>query len=81
MPHVLIIHSKYFVVTGWLQSSGEFVITDGRLPYLEEASNIPSIRRYIWLETRLIDGIFAWKRGCLGKSELKNGFHGYSKTE
>ena len=27
--------------------------------------NIPSIRRYICLETRSIHGIFAWKRGCL----------------
>ena len=36
------------------------------LPYLEDASNIPSIRWYISLKTRLIDGIFDWKRGCMG---------------
>ena len=44
-------------------------------------SNIQSIRWYILLETRLIDDIFDWKRGCLGKSELNNGDHGYSKTK
>ena len=45
---------------------------------------------YIGLETRLIDGMFAWKHGCLGNSELKKegnselkkeGFHGYPKTK
>ena len=38
---------------------------------------------YIGLETRLIDGIFAWKHGCLGNSELlkKQGVHGYPKTK
>ena len=44
-------------------------------------SNIQSIRRYILLETRLIDDIFDRKRGCLGNSELNNGIHGYSKTK
>ena len=44
-------------------------------------SNIQSMRWYILLETRLIDDIIDWKRGCLGKSELKNGVHGYSKTK
>ena len=34
-------------------------------PNLEDASKIPSIRQYICWQTRLIDGIFAWKRGCL----------------
>ena len=28
-------------------------------------------RRFGGLETRLIDGIFEWKRGFLGNSELK----------
>ena len=36
------------------------------LPYLDDASNIPSIRWYISLETRLIHGIFDWKRGRIG---------------
>ena len=35
-----------------------FFITNGRLQYLEDTSNIPSIRWYISLETKLIDGIF-----------------------
>ena len=39
----IIIHSKYFPVSDWLQSSGKFFITNQRLPYLEDASNIPSI--------------------------------------
>ena len=36
------------------------------LPYLGDASNIPSMRWYISWETRLIDGIFDWIRGCMG---------------
>ena len=38
---------------------------------VEVASSIPSIRWYICLETRLIDGIFAWKRDCLGNQWSK----------
>ena len=53
----------------------KFFITNWRLPYLEDATNIPSILWYISLETRLVDGIFAWKQGCLGNSD------GYSKTK
>ena len=34
-----------------------------------------------WKRGCLIDGIFSWKRGCLGNSELKNGVHGYPKTQ
>ena len=36
------------------------------LPYLDDASNIPSIRCYISLETKLIDGTFDWKRNRMG---------------
>ena len=49
----------------------QIFITNWRLLYLEDATDIPSIRWYISLETRFIDGIFAWKRGCMGNSELK----------
>ena len=35
------------------------------VPYLEDARNTPSIWRYIWLEMRLINGIFDWKWGCM----------------
>ena len=31
-----IINSKYFVFSDWLQSPGQFLITNWRLPYLEE---------------------------------------------
>ena len=41
------------------------------LTIFRRRGNIPSIRWYIWLETRLNVSIFDWKRGCLGKSELK----------
>ena len=68
---LIIIRSKYFAVSDWIQSPGKFFITNWPLLYLEDATNIPSIRWYISLETRFIDGIFAWKRGCLGNSELK----------
>ena len=71
---LIIIHSKYLAVSDWIQSPGKFFITNWRLPYLEDATNIPPIRWYISLETRLIDGIIAWKQGCLGNSD------GYSKT-
>ena len=64
-------HSKYCAVSDWLQSPGLFFINNWRLPYLEDGSNVPSIRCCIWLETRLIDGIFTWKRGCWGNSEQK----------
>ena len=40
-------------------------------PNLEDASKIPSIRQYICWQTRLIDGIFAWKRGCLGNTSFQ----------
>ena len=35
--------------------------------YLKDASNV----HCIILKRRLIDGIFAWKRGCSGNNELK----------
>ena len=41
-----IIHSKYFAVSNWLQYPFKFFITNWRLPYLEDASNIPLIRWY-----------------------------------
>ena len=46
----------------WLAQIPRLTLHD--YPALGE-SNIRSIRWYICLETRLIDGIFAWKRGCL----------------
>ena len=36
------------------------------LPYLGDASNIPSVRWYISFETKLIDSIFDWIPGCIG---------------
>ena len=50
---------------------GKKEISNWCFPYLEDASNIPSIRWYIWLETRLIDGRFSWKGSRLFTSELK----------
>ena len=52
------------------------------LAYLKDAINIPSVRWYFhWLETRLTDGLFAWKKGSLGDGELNNCIHNYSKTK
>ena len=39
-------------------------------PNLEDAGNVPSIWRYIGWETRLIDGIFAWKGGYMSNRPL-----------
>ena len=73
----IIIHSKYFVVSAWLAHyyPGKFFITNRRLPYLEDVSNIPSsiwwyTGNIIWLETRFSDGIFEWKRGFMGNSPV-----------
>ena len=49
------------------------------LPYLEDSRSMPPVRCYICLETRLIDGIFAWKRGCLGNSD--HGVQSYSRKK
>ena len=49
------------------------------LPYLEDSRSMPPVRCYIFLETRLIDGIFAWKRGCLGNSD--HGVQSYSRKK
>ena len=49
------------------------------LPYLEDSRRMPPVRCYICLETRLIDGIFAWKRGCLGNSD--HGVQSYSRKK
>ena len=38
-----IIDSKYFAVSDWLQSPGWFFMTNWWLPYLADASNVPSI--------------------------------------
>ena len=38
-------------------------------------------RYFHWLETRLTDGLFAWKKGSLGDGELNNCIHNYSKTK
>ena len=49
-PHLklfcIIIHPKCSTVSHLLLSPGIFFITIWRLPYLEDESNIPSIRRY-----------------------------------
>ena len=42
------------------------------IPYLKDASNIPSIWWYIWLETRLINGIFDWKWGYMDNRQSIN---------
>ena len=39
----IIIHSKYFAVSDWVQSPGQSLITNQRLPYLEDANNIQSV--------------------------------------
>ena len=49
------------------------------LPYLEDSRSMPPIRWYICLETTLIDGIFAWKRCCLGNSDY--GVQSYSRKK
>ena len=49
------------------------------LPYLEDSRSMPPVRCYICLETRMIDGIFAWKRGCLGNSD--HGVQSYSRKK
>ena len=53
----IIIHSKYFVVSDWLQSPNLFFITNWCSPFLANASNMLLIQWHICLETRLIDGI------------------------
>ena len=42
-----IVHPKHFAVSDRLQSSGHFFISNWRLPYLEDASNVSSMRWYI----------------------------------
>ena len=74
VPNKLFVLSKtQFFLNYWMKfmiSRIIKVITNWRLAYLKNASNMPSIRRYIWLETWLIHGIIDWKRwerGCYGK--------------
>ncbi|CAH3111996.1 unnamed protein product [Porites lobata] len=59
----IIIHSKYFAVSDWLQSSDLFVITNYSFYYIWKMQAIYHDRFY---------GTIDWKRGCLGNSELKN---------
>ena len=49
-----IVHPKYFVVSDRLQSPGHFFISNWQLPYLEDASNVSSVRWYIYLKSRLL---------------------------
>ena len=42
-----IVHPKYFAVSDWLKSFGHFLISNWRLPYLEDAGNVSSIRWYV----------------------------------
>ena len=52
------------------------------LSIFERRDQYPSVRWYFhWLETRLTDGLFAWKKGSLGDGELNNCIHNYSKTK
>ena len=70
---IIIIHSKYFAVFDWLQSPQLILHNqNGAYHNLKDASNIPSILLYIWLETRLINDVFDWKRGCMDNRPLIN---------
>ena len=62
----IIIHSKYFAVSDWLQSSDLFVITNYSFYYIWKMQAIYHDR---------FDGTIEWKRGCLGNSELKKCVH------
>ena len=45
-PMIQLFIKKYFSVYDWLQSPGEFFITNCRWTYLKDVSNIPSIQWY-----------------------------------
>ena len=64
----IIIYSKYSR-RFWLAPFPRLILRT-QLALTTYASDIPSIWWYIWLETRLIEGMFTWKRGCLGNSEF-----------
>ena len=58
-----IIHSKYFPLFYWLQSPSLFFITNWCLPYLEDASNIPSIQ---WSKLAELAIIISYPTGASG---------------
>lgn len=77
--HICIVIRWKIFRRSWLtQSPGKFFLTRQRWLNSDNASNATSIQWYISLETTLIDGIFAWKRGYLVKKgnswmqEIKN---------
>ena len=55
-------------------------MNNSRLPYLEDASNIPSIHWYVWLETRLL-GQKTIAKLLIHEWTKTNGVHGYLKTK
>ena len=66
--HICIVIRLKIFRRSWLtQSPGKFFLTRQRWLNSDNASNATSIQWYISLETTLIDGIFAWKRGYLVK--------------
>ena len=70
MKNGYIIHSKYFTVSDLLLTVLRKVLHNQPAPYLEDVSNIPSIRWYILFEHL-----------CLGNSGIKkNGVYGYPKA-
>ena len=60
-----VIRLKIFRRSWLTQSPGKFFLTRQCWLNSDNASNATSIQWYISLETTLIDGIFAWKRGYL----------------
>lgn len=69
---IIILHSKYFAISDRLQSHSNSSKPKWCLPYLKDTSNIPLIWWYIWLETRLINGIFDWKWGYMDNRQSIN---------
>ena len=69
--HICIVIRLKIFRRSWLtQSPGKFFLTRQRWLNSDNASNATSIQWYISLETTLIDGIFAWKRGYLVKKGI-----------
>lgn len=58
--HLFIIHLKYSAVSDWLEA-----------PSFDQNWKMRATGWYIGLENRLIDGIFVWKRGCIGKPRFQ----------
>ena len=73
-----IIHLKYFAASYWFQSPSQFFITDWRLPYLEDGSNIPSIgdSMVCLIRNEFDPWLYAWKRGYLGNRHRLTSFPG-----